>query len=78
MPGSRCSPTTASSTAAYGPRSPTSRSVHQHAVAVIGGLVYGYLVFMILPIYASLERMDRSLIEAGKDLYGTRCRRSCT
>jgi spermidine/putrescine transport system permease protein len=40
-------------------------------VAVIGGLVYGYLGFMILPIYASLERMDAALIEAGKDLYGT-------
>lgn len=39
--------------------------------AVIGGLVYGYLVFMILPIYASLDRMDESLIEAGKDLFGT-------
>jgi len=39
-------------------------------VAVIGGLVYGYLGFMILPIYASLERMDPALIEAGKDLYG--------
>ena len=39
--------------------------------AVIGGLVYGYLVFMILPIYASLERMDPSLVEAGKDLFGT-------
>jgi len=39
--------------------------------AVIGGLVYYYLPFMILPIYASLERMDPSLIEAGKDLYGT-------
>ena len=39
--------------------------------AVIGGLVYGYLVFMILPIYASLERMDPALIEAGKDLFGT-------
>jgi spermidine/putrescine transport system permease protein len=39
--------------------------------AVIGGLVYGYLAFMILPLYASLERMDPSLIEAGKDLYGT-------
>ena len=37
--------------------------------AVIGGLVYGYVVFMILPIYAALERMDTSLIEAGKDLY---------
>jgi spermidine/putrescine transport system permease protein len=39
-------------------------------IAVIGGLVYGYLGFMILPIYASLERMDPALIEAGKDLYG--------
>jgi spermidine/putrescine transport system permease protein len=38
--------------------------------AVIGGLVYGFLTFMILPIYASLDRMDPSLIEAGKDLYG--------
>lgn len=38
-------------------------------VAVIGGLVYGYVVFMILPVYAALERMDISLIEAGKDLY---------
>jgi spermidine/putrescine transport system permease protein len=40
--------------------------------AVIGGLVYGYLAFMILPIYAALDRMDPSLIEAGKDLYGSR------
>jgi spermidine/putrescine transport system permease protein len=40
--------------------------------AVIGGLVYGYLAFMILPIYAALDRMDPSLVEAGKDLYGSR------
>jgi spermidine/putrescine transport system permease protein len=39
--------------------------------AVIGGLVYDYLPFMILPIYAALERMDPALVEAGKDLYGT-------
>ena len=39
--------------------------------AVVGGLVYDYLPFMILPIYAALERMDPSLVEAGKDLYGT-------
>ena len=39
--------------------------------AVIGGLVYGFLVFMILPIFAALDRMDPSLIEAGKDLYGS-------
>lgn len=37
--------------------------------AVIGGLVYGFVVFMILPVYASLERLDTALIEAGKDLY---------
>ena len=42
--------------------------------AVIGGLVYGYVVFMILPIYASLERMDGALIEAGSDLYGSSLR----
>ncbi len=39
--------------------------------AVIGGLVYGYLIFMVLPVYGALERLDRSVIEAGKDLYGT-------
>ncbi len=37
--------------------------------AVIAGLVYGFVIFMILPVYAALERMDLSLIEAGKDLY---------
>jgi spermidine/putrescine transport system permease protein len=37
--------------------------------AVVSGLVYGYAVFMVLPVYAALERMDTSLIEAGKDLY---------
>ena len=40
--------------------------------AVIGGLVYGYIAFMILPLYAALDRMDPALIEAGKDLYGNR------
>ena len=39
--------------------------------AVVAGLVYGFIVFMILPIYAVLERMDTSLIEAGRDLYGS-------
>jgi spermidine/putrescine transport system permease protein len=38
--------------------------------AVVGGLVYDYLPFMILPIFAALERLDPSVIEAGKDLYG--------
>jgi spermidine/putrescine transport system permease protein len=40
--------------------------------AVIGGLVYGYLAFMILPVYAALDRMNPALIEAGKDLYAGR------
>ena len=39
--------------------------------AVIAGLTYNFLPFMVLPIYASLEQMDTRLIEAGKDLYGS-------
>src|SRR5437667_7838493 len=37
--------------------------------AVLIGLVYGYLPFMVLPLYAALERLDPSLIEAAWDLY---------
>ncbi len=36
--------------------------------AVLIGMVYSYLPFMVLPIYAVLEKMDRSLIEAAADL----------
>src|SRR5580693_382845 len=36
--------------------------------AVILGLVYGFLPFMVLPLYATLERMDPSLAEASADL----------
>lgn len=36
--------------------------------AVLLGLVYGYLPFMVLPIYATLERLDPSLPEAAADL----------
>jgi spermidine/putrescine transport system permease protein len=36
--------------------------------AVILGLTYGFLPFMILPLYASIERMDKSLVEASYDL----------
>jgi spermidine/putrescine transport system permease protein len=39
--------------------------------AVIAGLTYNFLPFMILPIYASLERLDLSLVEAAKDLYAS-------
>ncbi|MGA6828327.1 ABC transporter permease [Nitrospira sp. NS4] len=40
--------------------------------AVVLGLVYGYLPFMVLPLYAAIERVDRSLIEAAWDLYADR------
>jgi spermidine/putrescine transport system permease protein len=36
--------------------------------AVLLGLIYGYLPLMVFPLYVTLERMDRSLIEASKDL----------
>ncbi len=36
--------------------------------AVLLGLVYGYLPFMVLPVYATLERLDPSLVEAAADL----------
>jgi spermidine/putrescine transport system permease protein len=36
--------------------------------AVILGLTYGFLPFMILPLYASIERMDKSMVEASYDL----------
>lgn len=39
--------------------------------AVIAGLTYNFLPFMVLPLYASLERIDKRLIEAAKDLYSS-------
>lgn len=36
--------------------------------AVIVGLIYGYLPFMILPLYATIERLNFSLVEAAQDL----------
>ncbi|GAA4108367.1 ABC transporter permease subunit [Knoellia locipacati] len=38
-------------------------------MAVVAGLTYNFLPFMVLPIYASLERADARVIEAGGDLY---------
>ncbi len=40
--------------------------------AVLIGLVYGELPFMVLPIYAALERFDWTLLEAAQDLYASR------
>ena len=40
-------------------------------LAVLIGLVYGFLPFMVLPLYAAIERIDWSLIEAARDLYAS-------
>ncbi|MGB5628698.1 MAG: ABC transporter permease subunit [Woeseiaceae bacterium] len=42
--------------------------------AVFVGLVYSYLPFMILPLYATLERMDLDLVDAAQDLGASRSR----
>jgi spermidine/putrescine transport system permease protein len=39
------------------------------APAVVAGLVYNFLPFMVLPLYASLEKLDPRLLEAASDLY---------
>ena len=39
-------------------------------ITVIMGLVYGYIPFMILPLFGSLDRINQSLLEAGRDLGG--------
>jgi spermidine/putrescine transport system permease protein len=43
-------------------------------VAVIAGLTYNFLPFMVLPLYASLEKIDGRLIEAAGDLYASPAR----
>jgi spermidine/putrescine transport system permease protein len=40
--------------------------------SVVAGITYNFLPFMILPLYASLERIDHRLLEAAYDLYGRR------
>jgi spermidine/putrescine transport system permease protein len=42
------------------------------STAVIGGLTYNYLPFMVLPLYVALERIDPSLVEAAYDLFASR------
>lgn len=43
-------------------------------VAVYIGIVYTYLPFMVLPVYATLEKLDASLLEAAEDLGCSRTR----
>ena len=40
--------------------------------AILVGMLYVYLPLMVLPLYASMEKLDFRLIEAGYDLYATR------
>jgi spermidine/putrescine transport system permease protein len=42
------------------------------STAVIAGITYNFLPFMALPLYVSLEKIDRQLIEAATDLYASR------
>ena len=42
------------------------------SVAVIAGITYNFLPFMVLPLYVSLEQVDPRLIEAASDLYANR------
>jgi spermidine/putrescine transport system permease protein len=41
-------------------------------VAVISGLTYNFLPFMVLPLYVALEKVDPRLVEAASDLYASR------
>jgi spermidine/putrescine transport system permease protein len=45
--------------------------LHGTEAAVVLGLVYGYLPFMILPLYVTLERLDPTLVQAAQDLGAT-------
>jgi spermidine/putrescine transport system permease protein len=40
-------------------------------VAVVAGLTYNFIPFMVLPLYAALEKIDVSLVEAAQDLYAS-------
>jgi spermidine/putrescine transport system permease protein len=43
-------------------------------LAVVAGITYNYLPFMILPLYVSLEKIDKRMLEAALDLYANRVR----
>ena len=54
---------------------PDNFSVIGTPLAVVGGLTYEFLPFMVLPLYVSLEKVDRRLVEAAQDLYAGPWRR---
>ncbi len=51
---------------------PADASLTATPIAVIAGLTYNFLPFMILPLYVALEKIDGRLIEAAYDLYASR------
>jgi spermidine/putrescine transport system permease protein len=51
---------------------PQSFHVLATSTAVIAGIAYNFLPFMALPLYVSLERIDRSVVEAARDLYSNK------
>jgi spermidine/putrescine transport system permease protein len=54
---------------------PANVSIIGTPLAVVGGLTYEFLPFMVLPLYVSIEKVDRRLIEAAQDLYAGPWRR---
>jgi spermidine/putrescine transport system permease protein len=55
---------------------PDNFTILRTPLAVVSGLVYQFLPFMVLPLYASLEKVDFRLVEAAKDLYAGPWRRT--
>ncbi|MDR3411036.1 MAG: ABC transporter permease, partial [Formivibrio sp.] len=53
---------------------PPDLGIAPGAFAVTTGLAYNYLPYMIVPLYASAERLDWTLVEAGRDLYASGAR----
>lgn len=51
---------------------PDDLSLLYTPLAVIAGITYNFLPFMVLPLYVALEKIDPRLIEAANDLYATR------
>jgi spermidine/putrescine transport system permease protein len=50
---------------------PPDLGIAPGAFAVTTGLAYNYLPYMIVPLYASAEKLDWTLVEAGRDLYAS-------
>ena len=50
---------------------PESLSILYTPIAVVAGITYNFLPFMVLPLYVALEKIDPKLIEAANDLYAS-------